>query len=65
MRVVLSLMRNLFMSLPNKEKDTKLKIGSHLNLSKHKSFFAKGYSPNWSKEVFVIKKLRILCRRHM
>ena len=32
-----------------------------LNLSwrsKHKNIFAEGYTPNWSEEVFVIKKVR-------
>ena len=27
-------------------------------LSKYKSIFAKGYTPNWSEEVFVIKKVK-------
>ena len=27
-------------------------------LSKNKSIFAKGYTPNWSEEVFVIKKVK-------
>ena len=26
-------------------------------MSKYKNIFAKGYVPNWSKEVFVIKKV--------
>ena len=27
-------------------------------MSKYKTIFAKGYVPNWSKEVFVIKKVK-------
>ena len=28
-------------------------------------FFAKGYTPNWSEEVFVIKKLKTQFNGHM
>ena len=43
------------------EKDPKFKIGDHIRISKHKNIFAKGYSPNWSEEVFVIKKNEKYC----
>ena len=33
-----------------------------VRISKYKNIFAKGYTPNWSEEVFVTK---ILCHRHM
>ena len=36
------------------EKDTKFKVGDHVRLSKHKNIFAKGYTVNWSEEVFII-----------
>ena len=32
---------------------------------KFKNIFTKVYTPNWSEEVFVIKKLKILCHIHM
>ena len=41
----------------NKEinnKDPKFKVG----ISKYKNIFTKGYMPNWSEEVFVIKKVK-------
>ena len=34
-----------------------LKIGDHERISKYKKIFAKGYTPNWSEKVFVIKKI--------
>ena len=43
-------------------KDPKFKVGDHVRISKYKSIFAKGYMPNWSEEIFVIKKLKILFR---
>ena len=38
------------------DNDPKFKVGNHVRISKYKSNFAKGYTPNWSEEVFVIKK---------
>ena len=38
------------------DNDPKFKVGDHVRISKYKSTFAKGYTPNWSEEVFVIKK---------
>ena len=29
-----------------------------MRISKYKNIFAKGYTPNWSEEVFVIKKVK-------
>ena len=37
-------------------KDPKFKVGDHVRISKYKNIFAKGYMPNWSEEVFFIKK---------
>ena len=33
-------------------------LGDHVRISKYKNNFAKGYSPNWSEEVFVINKIK-------
>ena len=38
------------------DKDPKFQVGDHVRISKYKNIFAKGYTPNWSEEVFVIKK---------
>ena len=42
---------------PN-EKDPKFKVGEHVRISKYKNIFAKGYAPNWSEEIFVVKKIK-------
>ena len=39
-------------------KDPKFKVGDCVRTSKYKNIFAKGYMPNWSEEVFVIKKVK-------
>ena len=38
------------------DNDPKFKVGDHVRMSKYKNIFAKGYTPNWSEEVSVIKK---------
>ena len=40
------------------DKDPKFKIGDHVRISKQKNVFAKGYTPDWSEEVFVISKIK-------
>ena len=40
------------------DKGPKFKVGDHVRISKYKSIFAKGYTPNWSEAVFVIKKVK-------
>ena len=39
-------------------KDPKFKVGDRVRILKYKNIFAKGYMPNWSEEVFVIKKVK-------
>ena len=46
------------------EKDPTFKVGDHVRISKYKYIFAKGYTPNWSEEIFVVKK-KILHPGHM
>ena len=40
------------------EKDPKFKVGDHVRLSKFKNAFAKEYTPNWSEEMFIVKKIK-------
>ena len=40
------------------DKDPKFKVGDHLRISKNENIFAKGYTPNWSEEIFVIKEIK-------
>ena len=40
------------------DKDPKYKIGGIVRISKYKNIFAKGYTPKWSEEVFIIKKVK-------
>ena len=40
------------------DNDPKFKAADHVRISKYKNNFAKGYTPNWSEESFVIKKIK-------
>ena len=39
------------------EKDSKFKVSDRIRISKFKNIFAKGYTPNWSKEMFIVDKI--------
>ena len=39
------------------DKDPKFKADDHIRISKYKNIVAKGYTINWSEEVFVIKEV--------
>ena len=39
------------------EKDSKFKVGDRVRISKFKIIFAKGYTPNWSKEILIVNKI--------
>ena len=39
------------------QKDPKFKVGNLVRISKYENIFAKGYTPNWSEEVFAINKI--------
>ena len=40
------------------DKDSNFKIGNYVKISKYKNTFAKGYTPNWSEESFMIKEVK-------
>ena len=39
------------------EKESRFKVGDRVRISKFKNIFAKGYTLNWSKEVFIVDKI--------
>ena len=40
------------------DEDPNFKIGDIVRISKYKNIFSKGYVPNWSEKVFVIKNVK-------
>ena len=53
--LLLNIMKNLT------KKNPKFKVGNNVKISKYKNTFAKGYAPNWSEEIFVVKKNEKYC----
>ena len=39
------------------KKSTRFNVGDRARIFKFRNIFAKGYTPNWSKEIFVINKI--------
>ena len=39
------------------EKDSRFKVGDRVRISKFKNIFAKGYTSNWSSEIFIVDKI--------
>ena len=42
----------------NKKEGPTFRDGDHVRISTYKNIFAKGSFPNWSEDVFVIKKVK-------
>ena len=45
-------------SKESNNKDSKFKVDDRVRIPKYKNIFARSYTPNWSEEVFVIKKVK-------
>ena len=45
-------------NVDSNDKDSKFQAGDHVKISKYKNIFAKGYTSNWSEDVFVISKIK-------
>ena len=39
------------------KKDSRFKVGDRVRITKIKNIFAKGYTPNWSTEIFIVDKI--------
>ena len=39
------------------KKTPRFKVGDHVRISKYKDIFARGCTPNWSNEVFIVNNI--------
>ena len=39
------------------KKNARFNVGDRVRISKFKNIFAKGYTPNWSREIFIVDKI--------
>ena len=53
--LILKIIHILILKIKINDRDSKFKIGDHVRISKYKNIFTKGYMPNWSEEVFVVR----------
>ena len=51
---------NTYINMDKKvnDKKSKFNVDDHIRISKYKNIFVKGYTANWSEEVFVIKEIK-------
>ncbi|KAJ8913380.1 hypothetical protein NQ315_008772 [Exocentrus adspersus] len=54
-----SLLKSTYTHLKIANNITKFKVGDHVRISKCREAFEKGYTPNWSSEIFIIRKIRL------
>ena len=47
--------------MEHNDKDYKFKVGDQIRISKYKNILAMGYTPNGSKDIFIIKKNENYC----
>ena len=38
-------------------KDSRFNVGGRVRISKFENIFAKGYTPNWSREIFIVNQI--------
>ena len=48
----------IYFKKESNDENPKFKVGDHVRISKYENVFAKGYMPNWSEEIFIIKKIK-------
>ena len=49
----------------NNKESSKFKVSNLVKIPKHKNIFAKVFVLNWTENVFLVKKLKTLCRGNM
>ena len=55
---MLKIIRILIFKKKINDKNPKFKFGDHVRICKYKNIFAKGQTPNWSEEDFVISEIK-------
>jgi len=50
--------RNLYPDLTRRPMRAKFKIGDKVRIQKKKGYFEKGFTPNWTEEVFTVSKIK-------
>jgi hypothetical protein len=54
-----NILKSVYTHVKIANKNNKYSVGDYVRISKHRSVFEKGYTPNWSNEIFIINKVRL------
>lgn len=54
----INLLRTVYANKSEVRRKPKFTVGTHVRISKYKSLFEKGYTPNWTSEIFKIRKVQ-------
>lgn len=54
-----SILNRFYNHIKMSDMKTKFKVGDYVRISKYRSVFEKGYTPNWSNEIFKIWKVNL------
>jgi hypothetical protein len=53
------ILKSIYTHVKIASKNNKYAVGDHVRISKHREVFDKGYTPNWSNEIFLIRKVKL------
>ena len=50
-------MDNLYSNIKPTTTTKKIKVGDRVGITKYKKYFEKGYTPKWTKEIFIVEEV--------
>ena len=53
-----AVLNNLYSNLNPVNSRSKFKVGDRIRIKKYKNLFQKGYTPKWTKEIFVVDQVQ-------
>jgi hypothetical protein len=53
------ILKSIYTHVKIASKNNKYAVGDHVRISKHREVFDKGYTPNCSNEIFLIRKVKL------
>ena len=54
----ITVLNNLYSDIKPSKTKQKFKVGDRVRIQKYKNLFEKGYTPKWTKEIFVVENVR-------
>src|SRR5699024_3306391 len=54
-----SILKSAYTYIKIAHKKNKFDVGDHVRISKYRGIFDKGYTPNWSNEIFIVREVKL------